>query len=101
MRVKAIGVKRMAGQAKETGRPFDFTQLTILKPIEVTATERFQLQGYGFETSDIDVDNAALPAFAGFSWPCELDLTVETMPGRRGLRSVITGAKPVQLRAAA
>lgn len=93
MRVQAIGVKRMSGTGKESGRPFDFTQLSILKGIDVTATERFTLQGYGYETSDLDVANEALPKFAGIKFPAQLDLVVDTQPGRRGLRSVIVDVK--------
>lgn len=93
MRVHAIGVKRMSGKAKATGNPFDFSQLTVLKPIEVAASERFSVQGYGYETSDIDVDNEILPSCAGIKFPCQVDLSVETRPGRKGLRSVVTGIK--------
>jgi len=101
MRVKAIGVKRMGGIGKESGRPFDFSQLAILKPLEAVATEKFRLQGYGFEVAEIDVDNDSLHKFAGFPFPCDLDLTVDTQPGRSGLRSVIVDAKVVSLKAAA
>lgn len=93
MRVTAIGVKRMSGIGKETGRPFDFSRLTILRAVEVVAGDKFQLNGYGFETSDLDVENDALPQFAQISFPAQLDLVVDTVPGRNGLRSVVTGVK--------
>ena len=93
MRVYAIGVKRMSGKAKATGKPFDFTQLTILKGIEIIATEHFQLQGYGYETYDLDVDNESLSKFAGIKFPCDLDLVTSTVPGRRGIRTVIIDIK--------
>lgn len=93
MRVQAIGVKRMSGIGKDSGRPFDFTQISILKAIDVTASEKFSIQGYGYETSDIDVANEALGKFAGIKFPATLDLVVDTQPGRRGLRSVIVDVK--------
>ena len=93
MRVHAIGVKRMSGKAKATGKPFDFTQLTILKAVEVSASETFQLQGYGYETCDLDVENESLPKFAGIKFPCQLDLVTSAVPGRRGIRTVITDIK--------
>lgn len=101
MRVQAIGVKRMRGVGKESGREFDFTQLTILKAIENASKERFSLQGYGYETSEIDVENEALPQFAGVQFPATLDLIVDTKPGRKGLRSIIVGIKPAPVKAAA
>lgn len=93
MRVTAIGVKRMSGIGKETGRPFDFSRMTILRPMEVVAGEKFQLSGYGYETADLDVENDALPQFAQIKFPAQLDLVVDTVPGRNGLRSVVTGVK--------
>lgn len=83
----------MSGVGKDSGRPFDFTQLSILKAIEIHAGEKFSIQGYGYETSDIDVSNEALPKFAGIKFPANLDLVVDTQPGRRGLRSVIVDVK--------
>lgn len=93
MRVYAIGVKRMSGVGKDSGRAFDFSRLTILRPIEAAATEKFQLAGYGFEVTDIDVENEAVPQFAQVKFPANLDLVVDTVPGRQGLRSVVTGFK--------
>ena len=93
MRVQAIGVKRMSGVGKESGRPFDFSLLTILRQIEVAANDKFQLSGYGFETCDLDLSNDALPQFAQVKFPANLDLVVDTVPGRQGLRSVVVGIK--------
>lgn len=91
MRVNAIGVKRMSGIGKESGRPFDFAQIEILRPMEVTASEKFTLVGYGHETSKIDLAIDCVQKFADVRFPAVLDLVVETVPGRQGLRSVVTG----------
>jgi hypothetical protein len=91
MRVTAIGVKRMNGIGKESGRPFDFAQIEILRNIEVVAGEKFTLQGYGYETNKIDLANDCLSKFAEVRFPAVLDLVVTTEPGRSGLRSVVTG----------
>lgn len=93
MRVTAIGVKRMSGVGKGSGRPFDFSRMTILRQMEVVAGEKFQLSGYGYETADLDVENDAIPQFAQIKFPAQLDLVVDTVPGRNGLRSVVTGIK--------
>lgn len=93
MRVQAIGVKRMSGIGKESGKPFDFSKLTILRPLEAASTEKFQLAGYGFETSDLDLANDAMPQFAQVKFPANLDLVVDTVPARSGLRSLVVGIK--------
>lgn len=93
MRVQAIGVKRMSGVGKQSGKSFDFARLTILRPLEAVSTEVFQLSGYGFETSDIDLANDAMPQFVQVKFPANLDVVVDTVPGRSGLRSVVVGIK--------
>lgn len=93
MRVTAIGVKRMSGVGKDSGRSYDFSRITILRQIEDVAGEKFQLSGYGYETTDLDVENEALPQFEQIKFPTQLDLVVDTVPGRKGLRLVVTGIK--------
>jgi len=93
MRVQAIGVKRMSGIGKDSRKPFDFSRLTILRQIEIVANETFQLSGYGYEVSDLDLSNDAIPQFAQVKFPANLDLVVDTVPGRSGLRSVVVGLK--------
>lgn len=94
MRVHAIGVKRLSGIGKESGRQYDFAQLEILRPMEPVAKKEFRLMGYGFETSKLDCAPDCLDKFRDFRFPCVLDLAVETIPGRNGLRSVVVGARP-------
>lgn len=91
MRVTVIGVKRMRGIGKESGRPFDFATMEILRPIEVTASEKFTMEGYGMETSPVDLAIDCLPKFAGVTFPAVLDLVTTTEPGRKGLRTVVCG----------
>lgn len=91
MRVTAIGVKSMSGIGKTSGRPFDFAQISILRPIEPMASEKFTINGFGFEISDLDLDKTALHQFNGLKFPLVCDLVVDTVPGRNGLRSVVVG----------
>lgn len=101
MRVQAIGVKRLSGIGKESGRQYDFAQLEILRPMEPVAKKEFKLMGYGYETSKLDLAPDCLEKFRDFRFPCTLDLAVETVPGRNGLRSVVVGGRPVEVKAAA
>jgi len=103
MRVQAIGVKRMSGpKGKNSGRPFDFSQLAILKPIELVAKESFQLQGYGFEVSELEVSNEAVTQFAQVKFPAALDLVIDNISGRDGLQAIVVGfTQPVAVKAVA
>ena len=100
MRATVIGVKRMSGIGKESGKNFDFAQVEILRPMEVSSTPKFTLVGYGYETSRIDLSLESLDRFRDVRFPATLELIVDTVPGRQGLRSVVTGFRPVDVKAA-
>lgn len=100
MRVQAIGVKRMRGIGKESGRRFDFARLEILRGIEVAASEKFSIEGYGYETTKLDLAIDAVPKFNEVRFPATLELVVDTVPGRNGLRSVVVGFTQPKLQAA-
>lgn len=95
MRVTVIGVKRMSGVGKESGRNFDFAQVEILRTLEPASTPNFQLHGYGYETNKLDLAPECLDKFRELRFPCQLDLSVDTVPARQGLRSVVVGFRPV------
>lgn len=99
MRVKVIGVKRVRG-IKE-GRPYDFSKISYLRAIEPVATETFNVQGYGLEVGEFDLDKDALLKFSDLKFPADLDLTVDNVPTRRGLQAVVTGFQVPQVPRAA
>lgn len=100
MRAIVIGVKRMSGVGKESGKNFDFAQVEILRAMEVTAGAKFSLVGFGYETSKIDLALEALDRFREVRFPSTLELIVDTVPGRQGLRSVVTGFRVSDVKAA-
>lgn len=98
MRVNAIGVQRLKGVSK-TGSPFDFARVMFLRPVEVTSGEKFTSQGFGFMQGEIDLSIDALHKFNDVKFPAMLDLALEQVPDRRGVKSVCVGFAP-QVRAA-
>lgn len=94
MRVTVIGVKRMSGVGKESGRTFDFAQVEVLRPMEQAASPKFKLHGFGFETSKLDLAPDVLEEFREVRFPAVLDLAIKTVPARQGLRSVVVGFRP-------
>jgi len=101
MRVTVIGVKRMSGVGKESGRSFDFAQVQVLMAMEQADSKNFQLRGYGYETSKLDLAIDALDKFRDVRFPCVLDLAIENVPGRLGMRTVVVGFRPTEAKAAA
>ncbi len=100
MRVKAIGVQRLKGVSK-TGSPFDFARVMYLRPVEVTSSDKFSSQGFGFQQGEIDLALDALHKFNDIKFPADLDLALEQVPDRRGVKSVCVGFFAQQAKAVA
>lgn len=96
MKVKAIGVQRMKGIGKQSGAPFDFAQLVYLQPIQGVSSQNFSLTGFGFEVGKLDLQIEALHKFNDVKFPADLELIVETVPDRRGFKSMISGFVPAR-----
>lgn len=95
MQVMAIGVFRMTGKSKDTGNPYDFAQLMYLKPIEPVARESMTLRGFGYEVAKCDLANDALEKFNQVGFPARIEIETDTIPGRSGFRTIVTGFKAV------
>lgn len=95
MQVIAIGVFRMTGIGKDTGNPYDFSQLLYLKPIEPVAKEKLQLRGFGYEVAKCDLSNESLEKFNQCPFPVRIELETDTIPSRQGFRTVVTGYRAV------
>jgi len=99
MQLTVIGVTRMSGIGKESGKPFDFAQVHYLRALDVVSGEKFSLSGYGYEAGKMDLAIEAIPKFGAVKFPAVLDLEVDNVPGRMGLRAVIVGFKPQRVAA--
>ena len=92
MKIQVLGVKRLAGIAKESGNPFEMCTLLAVVPIEQVSGKNFSVQGYGYEVGEMDVDPDALKQFENHKYPCVMDLTTETVMGRNNkLSQIVTG----------
>lgn len=91
MRVKAIGVMRLAGIGKTSGKPYDFAQLLYLRPIEPFGQEKFSVSGFGYEVGKLDLDPESIAQFGRLTFPVEIELQVRQDAGRQGIRSIVSG----------
>lgn len=91
MKAIVIGVKRMRGIGKESGKAFDFAQCEVLTPMNNVSGEKFNLTGLGYETSKLDMKMESLSAFNDVKFPATLDLVIEHEPGRNGMKAVVAG----------
>jgi len=91
MKTTVVGVMRMRGIGKESGNAYDFAQVIALRPIENVNSEKLTLSGMGFEVVKYDMAITSLAHFNDVKFPAELDLVIDTVPDRRGLKSVVVG----------
>lgn len=91
MQVTVLGVRRMQGVGKVSKAPYDMATLLVMQPIRPFSKEGLNISGYGFEPSEVALKAEALEQFAGFKFPCALD--VETDMENRGgkLQAVVIG----------
>lgn len=99
MRVNAIGVQRLTGVSTKTGRPFDFARVMYLQPVEVVSNDKFSSMGYGYQPGEVNLSIDALNKFSDVKFPAQLDLVMDTVPDRRGIKTICVGFAP-QVRAA-
>ena len=91
MKTQVLGVKRMHGIAKESGNPFDMASIFVIVPIESTKSERFSIEGFGYETGEMPLEPEALKQFENFKFPCALELTLEPVLYKGKISQVVTG----------
>lgn len=95
MRVTAFGAYFMKGTSKKSGAAYDMAKLVIRQPIEMVSTATMQKGGYGYQTTELDVEPEALKQF-NFNFPpegIELDLIVGAKVQYGRLQSIITGCE--------
>lgn len=91
MKVTVLGVSRMQGIGKASKQPYDMARVLVLNPISSFSKEGLSISGFGFEVSEVSLQADKLSLFAGFKFPCELDLVTD-MESRGGkLTPIVTG----------
>lgn len=91
MKAQVLGIKVMHGLGKESGEPFEMARLSVIFPIENVSNAKITIHGYGYEVGEMIVDAKALPQFAGFKYPCLLELVTESTLYRGKVDQVVTG----------
>lgn len=97
MKMPVIGVKKVTGNAKESGAPFTITRLLVLVPVEPVTSKNFQVAGYGSEVAELELAPEALAEFGHLKHGsvAVLELVTETRHIRGKFETVVVGlAKP-------
>lgn len=97
MKMLVLGYVRRSGNAKATGKAFDFAQIIGTHEVEIVAGEKYQQTGGGFDKLEVPLSVDALPHFKGLKFPGVYDLKMDHRPGNRGqIETICVGLeKPV------
>lgn len=91
MIVIVFGVLSMVGRAKKTGSDYQIRRALVGSPIQNKVTADYNRQGYGYEATEVEVDESAMPQFAGHTYPATLDLKTDMRPIGGKLVPVVVG----------
>lgn len=91
MKIQVLGVKRMHGTAKESGKEFDMGTLFVILPIEQVSGSKFSVEGYGYETAEMLLEPSCIKQFESFKYPCALELNLELTNYRGKISQVVIG----------
>lgn len=91
MRVLVLGVLSMIGKAKKTGSDYQIRRALVGSPIQPKRTTDYDRQGYGYETTEVEVDESAFAQFADHRYPAVLDLATDMRPIGGKLVPVVVG----------
>lgn len=80
MKVQFLNAVRMSGN--KNGKAYDFARVNYIVPLEVVTTEKYQRDGFGFETQFVDLDQKAIGDFRECKLGQMVDLILEPKPQR-------------------
>jgi hypothetical protein len=93
MKLQILGVKNVSGTAKESGNPFTICRLFAMTPIENGGGGKVTVIGYGFELSEIELDEQALDSFKTVNFPTVLDLETDVRSFMGKMQTIVVGYK--------
>lgn len=96
MKATVIGVKRVHGIGKESGSPYDMPRALLMTAIRPASKGNFNVEGYGFEVSELPLDWALADRFAQVRFPAQLDLITDVQPVMGRFESVCVDFKPLE-----
>lgn len=100
MKATIIGVTRMAGTSKKTGRPYDIARCLVLQPCDVVANDAFTKTGHGYAVAEMEMRPDAVGRFANLTFPANVDLLTDNEMQFGRIITVVTGYKLAEVKAA-
>ena len=93
MKITLIGMRRQSGIASKTGNPYDMAMLIAQVPIEQVANDKVTIKGKGYETAQIPYLTEKEPLFEALTYPCTVELLMDSVPRFGEFQSVASGVK--------
>mgnify|MGYP001767571657 CR=1 FL=1 len=93
MKAHIIGVSRMHGTSKKTGRPYDMARCYVLQPCDVVANDAYTKVGHGYQVAEMEMRPDALTKFSDLKFPATVELITDNEMQFGRIITVITGYK--------
>ncbi len=78
MKVQVIGIQRRFGKSKKSGKDYDMCQLHVLREVTAAINENNTLQGFGFQSVEMDADNKLINELNGQKFPFVAEIEFDT-----------------------
>lgn len=97
MRVLVVGAIFMNGKAKKTGSPYSICRALVGSPMQSKVTADYNRVGYGYEITEVEVEEAIFGQFSEHKFPLLLDLQTDMRPMGGKLVPVVVGVQVVKV----
>ena len=100
MKITLLGMRRQSGLSSKTNSHYDMPMLIAQVPIEQVSNEKITIKGKGFESANIPYLPEKEPIFEALTYPCTVDLQMDSVPRYGEFQSVASGVKllPTELK---
>ncbi|MDR3412614.1 MAG: hypothetical protein P4L87_17010 [Formivibrio sp.] len=96
MKALVLNAVHMEGTKKDTGKPYDFYQVSIASKFEPVALPNMNKTGFGVEVQQIPLSRDCFNKFGTFTLPCELDLVTDVVPRFGRMQTEVVDVRAVQ-----
>ena len=93
LKLTVLNIIRRHGIGKDSGRPYDFTTVQYMEPVEQIGTEKFNQEGAGYDVSEMPGTPDLLERMRGSKFPGIFEFETDNKKTPRGFELVLSGIK--------
>lgn len=79
MKVLVLNARRVHGNKKADGKPYEMFEVTVALPLRPVQQGGYNMEGFGMDVATVPLDPAAYQKFSALKQPMFLELVTEPM----------------------